>query len=403
MHAPDHLERVRELPVSQLSVWKENPRSISDSRMAELQQALESDPEMLWARPLIALPDGVVICGNQRLLAARESGWTKIPVITVELDRERARLWALRDNASYGVWDEPALAELLAELAGDGVDLALTGFESSDLDRYLAGLQPETDPDAIPTLPDEPRSKPGEVYELGHHRVLCGDARDRSALEQVLAGEPAELLWTDPPYGVNYEGKTAKKLRIQNDQAAGLPELLRDAFAAIDTVLTPSARIYIASPGGLLGLAFRTAVVGAGWHLHQTLVWCKQTPTLAHSDYQPAHEDILYAWKSGPGRTGRGRHPGSKWYGGNNQTSVFHIPRPARNEIHPTMKPVALIEAMLKNSSRRGDIILDPFAGSGSTLIACERLGRRCFAVELDPAYCDVIRRRYEEFVGDDR
>jgi DNA modification methylase len=133
--------------------------------------------------------------------------------------------------------------------------------------------------------------------------------------------------------------------------------------------------------------------------LHQTLVWCKQTPTLGHSDYQPAHEDILYGWTPGPGRPGRGRHKGTRWYGGNNQPSVFHVPRPARNEIHPTTKPVALIEAMLKNSSHRGDIVLDPFAGSGSTLIACEQLGRRCLAVELDCAYCDVIRRRYEEFV----
>jgi DNA modification methylase len=132
-------------------------------------------------------------------------------------------------------------------------------------------------------------------------------------------------------------------------------------------------------------------------------VWCKQTPTLAHSDYQPAHEDILYAWKPGPGRPGRGRHRGSKWYGDNSQTTVFHIDRPSRNADHPTMKPVALIEAMLRNSSRRGDIVLDPFAGSGSTLIACERLGRRCFAVELDPVYCDVIRRRYQEYVSHGR
>jgi DNA modification methylase len=146
-------------------------------------------------------------------------------------------------------------------------------------------------------------------------------------------------------------------------------------------------------------LVFRQAVVDVGWHLHETLVWCKQAPTLGHSDYQPAHEDILYAWKSGPGRPGRGRHSGSKWYGDNAQTTVFHIDRPTRNAVHPTMKPVALIEAMLRNSSRRGDVVLDPFAGSGSTLIACERLGRRCFAVELDPAYCDVIRDRYQEFV----
>ncbi len=166
----------------------------------------------------------------------------------------------------------------------------------------------------------------------------------------------------------------------------------------MDAVLAASARFYIASPGGLPGLTFRQAVVDVGWHLHQSLVWCKDRPTLAHSDHQPQHEDILYGWKPGQGRPGRGRHAGSRWYGGNSQPTVFHVRRPARNEIHPTMKPVALVEAMLRNSSLRGDLVLDPFAGSGSTLIACERLGRRCFAVELDATYCDVIRRRYAEF-----
>ena len=403
MSARKPFPRAVETPLSQLRPWPENPRSITPARLAELKCSLEADREMLGARPLIALPGGVVIMGNQRLLAARELGWDSIPVITVDLDRERARLWALRDNNSYGQWDEQALAEMLHELTAEGVDISLAGFDSAELDRLLSGFEAETDPDEVPPLPDEPDSQPGEIYELGPHRLLCGDARHRSELERLLAGESVELVWTDPPYGIDYEGKTRKKLRIENDQAAGLPELLRDSFGAIDSVLAPSARVYVASPGGLLGFVFRQAVVEAGWHLHQTLVWCKQTPTLAHSDYQPAHEDILYAWKPGPGRAGRGRHPGSKWYGGNNQASVFHVPRPARNEVHPTMKPVGLIEAMLRNSSSRGDIVLDPFAGSGSTLIACERLGRRCFAVELDPVYCDVIRRRYEEFVGNDR
>ena len=401
MSAPARQPRVVDVRVSTLRPWPENPRSIAPAALEQLKQALLADSAMLWARPLIALPDGTVICGNQRLLAARELGWQTIPTITVDLDRDRARVWALRDNNQYGEWDEQALAELLGELAADGIDLALTGFQSSDLDRILAGLEPVADPDEAPPLPAEPVSRLGEVYELGRHRLLCGDARDRAALERLIAGKQAEVLWTDPPYGVDYVGKTARKLTIANDSPDGLEPLLRDAFAAADTVLAPSARFYVASPGGRLGLTFRQAVVEAGWHLHQTLVWCKGTATLAHSDYQPAHEDILYGWKPGPGRPGRGRHAGTRWYGGNNQPSVFHIPKPSRNEAHPTMKPVALIEAMLKNSSCRGDVVLDPFAGSGSTLIACERLNRRCFAVELDPGYCDVIRRRYEEVFAD--
>jgi DNA modification methylase len=286
---------------------------------------------------------------------------------------------------------------MLAELAADGVDLALAGFGSADLDRLLAELPVARDPDEAPPLPARPQSRPGCLYELGPHRLLCGDATDPEQLERLLAAEQAEVLWTDPPYGVEYTGKTREALRIQNDEAAALPELLRAAFAAADQVLAPSARFYIAAPAGPRGTEFRLAVGEVGWRLHQTLVWVKQTPVLGHSDYHYMHEDVLYGWKAGSGRPGRGRHRGSRWYGGHDQTSVFFHDRPARSAEHPTMKPVALIEAQLRNSSLRGDLVLDPFAGSGSTLIAAERLGRRCAAVELDPRYCDVIRRRYRE------
>jgi DNA modification methylase len=389
---------VEEVPVGWLRPWPEQLRTISPERLAELKLGLRDDPEMLWARPLLVLPDGTVVGGNQRLRAVRELGWERVPVVVAELGWERARLWALRDNAAYGVWEEEALGQLLAELAAGGVDLALTGFGSSELDRLLAGFRPDADPDDAPPPPVEPESVPGETYRLGPHRLLCGDATERRELEQFLAGERAEVLWTDPPYGVDYRGKTSAALEIRNDDPEGLADLLGAAFAAADAVLAPSARFYIACPGGVGGLTFRQAVADAGWLLHQDLVWVKHAPTLGHADHHHQHETVLYGWKSGPGRPGRGRHRGSRWYGDNRQTTVFHVDRPVRSTDHPVMKPVALVEAMLMNSSRRGDIILDPFAGSGTTLIACERLGRRCFAVELDPAYCDVIRRRYEEY-----
>ena len=388
-----------EIPLERLQPWAENPRTIREPRLEDLKRSLVEDREMLAARPLLALPDGTVFAGNQRLRAARELGWDTIPVLTVELDWERARVWALRDNNPYGEWDEPALAELLAELAADGVDLALAGFGSADLDRLLGALPVVRDPDEAPPLPATPESKPGRLYQLGAHRLLCGDATDPEQLRRLLAAEQAEVLWTDPPYGVEYTGKTSAALRIQNDEAAALPELLRAAFAAADRVLAPSARFYIAAPAGPRGTEFRLAVGEVGWQLHQTLVWVKQTPVLGHSDYHYMHEDILYGWKPGSGRPGRGRHRGSRWYAGHDQTTVFFHDRPARSTEHPTMKPVALIEAQLRNSSLRGDLVLDPFAGSGSTLIACQQLGRRCAAVELDPGYCDVIRRRYRELV----
>lgn len=205
-------------------------------------------------------------------------------------------------------------------------------------------------------------------------------------------------MWTDPPYGVNYVGKTAEALTITNDSPDSLEELLRRAFRACDAVLAPGAYIYIASPAGPQGTTFRLAFEEAGWHFHQALVWVKQTMVLGHSDYHYQHEDVLYGWKRGDGRPGRG---GARWYGGNAQTSVFQVDRPMRSTEHPTMKPVLLMDAMLANSARPGEVILDPFAGSGSTLIAAQARGLTCLAVELDPVYCDVIRQRYAEYVGD--
>jgi hypothetical protein len=387
-----------ELPLERLRCWPENPRTIRPERLEQLKRALADDPEMLRARPLLALPDGTVIAGNQRLRAARELGWQTIPVITVELDRERARLWALRDNNLYGDWEENALAELLAELGEGGVDLALSGFAGRELERLLAGIEPAADPDQAPPLPEgEPDSQPGQIYQVGPHRLACGDARDPELLLRLLAEERPVVLWTDPPYGVGYVGKTKKALRLANDDAEA-PALLEAALGVADPLLAPGARFYLAAPARPQGTAFRLTLERLGWQHHQTLVWVKNALVLGHSDYHFAHEEILYGFRPGPGRPGRGPHAGSHWYGDDAQSSVFFVDRPARSEAHPTMKPVALVAAMLRNSSRRGDPVLDLFAGSGSTLIACEQLGRRCYAVELDPRYCDVIRRRYQDY-----
>jgi len=389
---------LEQAPLEQLRCWPDNPRTITAERLEQLQQALTADPEMLQARPLLALADGTVIAGNQRLLAARALGWATIPVLRVELEPERARLWALRDNNLYGDWDEPALAELLAELADQGVELTLSGFDSSELDRLLAGLEPPADPDEAPPLPEgPPRSQAGEIYALGPHRLACGDARDAELLRLLLGEARAEVLWSDPPYGVSYVGKTKRALRIANDDR-GAPALLEAALAAAEPLLAEGARFYLAVPAGPPGTAFRLVLERLGWQLHQGLVWVKNAPVLGRSDYHFQHEDVLYGWLPAAGRPGRGAHPGSRWRGDDAQRSVFFVDRPRRSESHPSMKPVELIAAQLRNSSRRGDAVLDPFAGSGSTLIACEQLRRRCFAVELDPRYCDVIRRRYEEY-----
>lgn len=244
-------------------------------------------------------------------------------------------------------------------------------------------------------MPEKPRSVRGRVYELGPHRLMCGDATNPADVAALVAGHAAQAVWTDPPYGVEYVGKTAKALTIANDAAAGLQALLTAGFQAADPVLEPGAPFYVAAPAGPRGTDFRSALSAVGWTFHQTLIWVKDAMVLGHSDYHYRHEDVLYGWKPGPGRSGRGRHKGSRWYGDNAQTTVFEVARPKRSAEHPTMKPVELIAPMLANSTRPGDTVYDPFAGSGSTLIAADGLQRRAFLMELDPGYCDVIRDRW--------
>ena len=298
---PPIVSAVVETPVAELRPWPENPRTIDPERLEELKQAMASDPEMLWARPLLVLPDGTIVAGNQRYTGALQLGWKTVPVIRVDLSPERARLWALRDNNTYADWDEASLAELLADLQRDGVELALTGFTGAEIDRILNGIPAPVDPDEAPPLPEgEPDSVPGRVYKLGPHKLLCGDATDPAQLALLFGNEAASAVWTDPPYGVDYTGKTPKALKITNDDG-GAAALLRSALEAADTVVAPSSPFYIAAPAGPQGTGFRLAVEQAGWRLHQVLVWAKNSLVLGHSDYHYAHEDVLYGWNAGPG------------------------------------------------------------------------------------------------------
>lgn len=207
-------------------------------------------------------------------------------------------------------------------------------------------------------------------------------------------------MWTDPPYGVSYVGKTKNALTLQNDGADGLANLLEGAFAQATKALEAGAPFYIAHPAGGQCLVFGNAIVAAGWQFHQTLIWVKDSMVLGHADYHFKHEPIYYGWVPGPGRSGRGNHEGSRWNGDHSQVSVFEVPRPKASPDHPTGKPVALVTAMLANSTETGGTTYDPFLGSGTTLIAAEQLGRRCYGLEIEPRYCDVIVRRWEAFTG---
>jgi DNA modification methylase len=284
-------------------------------------------------------------------------------------------------------------------LRAEGSDLDLLGFDERELQQLLdrLGSPVLADSDALPPLPEEPVTRPGDLWLLGDHRVLCGDATDAATLAALMDGATASCMWTDPPYGVEYVGGTEKKLTIKNDHAAGLNALLARAFAAIDSVLADGAAIYIAHPTGPLAMTFMSAFVAQGWRFHQSLVWVKDSLVPGHSDYQLRHEGVLFGYKAAHGRRGRGARG---WYGDNSATSVFEVPRPKASPDHPTSKPVDLIAPMLRNSSKTGAIVLDPFLGSGSTLIACEQLGRRCFGVDLDPRYVDVAVQRWERVTG---
>lgn len=400
-------ENARLVPIERLRGWERNPRSITPERLEQLKRALRSAPLMLWVRPLAALPDGRVILGNQRLRAitemraAGEMGWETVPVVTVDLDERTAAEWAIRDNNEYGVWQEEELAALLREMQQGGSDLDLTGFDASELDRLLGSLEHDADlnvvdPEEI-ALPAKPRTKIGDVLVLGRHRLVCGDATDASVVQLACGGAAADVVWTDPPYGVNYEGKTRQRLTIQNDDAHGLPALLAGAYAAILECAKPNAPVYVAHPAGRRSPVFTLEAERAGLRVHQTLIWVKDIFVLGHSDYHYRHEPILLAYTPGEGRAGRG---GANWYGGATHDSVFEVPRPRASQQHPTMKPVALIDACLRNSSQHGDLVLDLFGGSGSTLIAAELNGRRSAIVELDPAFCDVIRDRWKALTG---
>ncbi len=318
----------------------------------------------------------------------------------MDVTDEVARRIVLADNrtADLGTYDDQILVDLLKGMS----DLDGTGYDADDLLALLGETFEEpaykADVDEVPEVPTEPRSKPGEVYMLGRHRVICGDATDQEVLERLMGGERATAMWTDPPYGVEYVGKTKDKLTIKNDGATGLNGLILDSFIAALSAVRAGAPFYCAH-ADTERVTFQTAIETAGYTVRQNLIWAKNTIVLGRSDYHYKHEPILYGFAPGSekGRLGRG---GQHWYGDNSQSTVFAFDKPSASREHPTMKPVELVKAMLTNSADKGDIILDPFAGSGSTLVAADSLGMRGYVVELDPAYVDVICDRYQRLTG---
>jgi DNA modification methylase len=358
--------------------------------------------EFGWANPILAGADGIIIAGHARLLAARKLGMTEVPVIVLDhLSETQRRALVIADNrlALNAGWDEEMLRVELEALREDDFNLELLGFADDEIEALLADpdetVAGNTDDDAVPEAPETAVTVPGDVWILGNHRLLCGDATQLEAVEKVLAGGLADIVFTDPPYNVNYGATMKDKLRgkghrkIANDNlGAEFAQFLRDACTNILAVTKGAIYICMSSSElHTLQQVFREA----GGHWSTFVIWAKNTFTMGRSDYQRQYEPILYGWKEGTDHY---------WCGARDQGDVWFVKKPVVNDLHPTMKPVELVERAVRNSSKSRDTVLDPFGGSGSTLIACEKTGRQARLIELEPKYCDVMVRRFQEFSG---
>jgi DNA modification methylase len=385
-------------PVERLIPYARNARTHSDEQVAQVAASIA---EFGFVNPILVGPDGVIIAGHARLLAARKLRITEVPVLVLgHLTETQRRALVLADNrlALNAGWDEEMLKVELESLREDGFDLDIVGFTDEEIEDLLRDpeqvAEGNTDEDAAPELPETAVTLAGDLWVLGEHRVLCGDSTQMDAIEKVLAGGLADMVFTDPPYNVNYGATMKDKLRgkkrkIANDNLGdGFEKFLRDA--CVNMLAVTKGAIYICMSSSELH-TLHQAFTEAGGHWSTFVIWAKNTFTMGRSDYQRQYEPILYGWKDGTDHF---------WCGARDQGDVWFIKKPAANDLHPTMKPVELVDRALRNSSKKRDTVLDPFGGSGSTLIGCERSGRQARLIEMEPRYCDVIIRRWQEYSG---
>ena len=418
------------LPIADLKLDPKNARRHPTRNLAEIKKSLTRFGQQ---KPIVIDSENVVRAGNGTLIAAQALGWTEIAVVQSSLNGKELAAFAVSDNrtAELAEWDHDVLADLLRD-----TEIGDIGFTDSEAAEALAQSSDEDrledEPPVLSKDSVERRAAAGDLWAMGPHRLLCGDSTVEANLLRLVGEERASMIFTDPPYNVAYEGKTKECLTIQNDSMtnAKFRQFLRDAFAAAFAACSDGSPIYVCHADCEV-VNFRLAMDDAGWLTKQCLIWVKNTIILGRKDYQFRHEPILYGWKPGKHR----------WYGGRNKattlepgdgvavvdvkggheitvtvgersivlkvpsyevahdsdkSTVIKIDKPCRNAEHPTIKPIALPGRAIKNSSKPGDIVLDPFLGSGSTLMACDLLNRRCFGLELDPHYCDVILTRWE-------
>ena len=412
--------------IDELNPAEYNPRRRLQPGDEEYERLKRSIETFGYVDPIIINADGTVIGGHQRLFVLRDLGYQEADVAVVDLSKSDEKALNVALNKISGEWDEEKLAALFADLDAEGYDLTLTGFDGDELSELLI----DTDMDKIdmdkadecqPEPPISPVSKPGDIWNIGRHRLICGDSTKRSTYEALLQGEMAQLIVTDPPYNVDYEGSAGK---IMNDSmdAERFRAFLSDMYTAAADVTAAGAGAYIFHADSE-GVAFREEFEKAGFLLKQCLIWVKNSFVLGRQDYQWRHEPILYGWKDGaahyfteqrnlstvidesgrPDVDSMSREEMAELLSmiydevDLKQTTILYCDKPLRNAEHPTMKPTALIAKLVENSSKEGWLVMDMFGGSGSTLIACEATGRRARLVELDPKFCDVIVKRYAQ------
>lgn len=368
------------LPIKDIKPNPKNPRTIKDDNFRKLVQSLKDFPEMAEVREVVINKEHVILGGNMRFKAMQEAGWTEIPVKIVDWSEEKQNEFIIKDNVSGGDWDWDTLAnEWDTEL------LEAWGLELPD--SFLP--EEEVVEDEAPEVGGGVASSAlGTVYQLGRHRVMCGDSTFQAEVEQLMAGAKADMVFTDPPYNIAYEGGTKKREMIKNDIVDDFYSFLFDAYSRMFENTKGGASFYVTHADSER-VNFTKAFVDAGGYLSSVIIWVKDNATFGRQDYFWKHEPILYGWNA------KGSH---KWQGDNKQDTIWNVNRPSRSDEHPTMKPIELIAKALNNSSKTDDVILDLFLGSGSTLIACEQTDRTCYGMELDPKYVDVIRKRYAKF-----
>jgi len=385
--------QIKEVAVDKLIPYAKNSRTHSPEQVAQIAASIK---EFGFRNPILV--DGVgIIAGHGRLMAAQKLGLDQVPTIDCsDMTESQKKAYIIADNklAMNAGWDNAMLTIEMQKLEDEGFDLTLLGFDDKELNALL---QPEiveglTDEDAVPDTPIEPKTKLGDIYILGNHRLMCGDSCSVTDMDKLVNDRQVDMWLTDPPYNVAYEGKTKDALTIQNDSMSddGFRQFLRDAYVTADTVMKAGAVFYIWHADSE-GYNFRGAAHDAGWKVRQCLIWKKSTMVMGRQDYHWKHEPCLYGWKEGAGHL---------WATDRKQTTILEFDKPNRNKEHPTMKPVELFEYQMLNNTKGGDIVLDSFGGSGTTMIAAEKHGRHAYLMELDPKYCDVIVKRWEDFTG---